>query len=547
MASLSKPERRTLPRLLAACVGLCAASLVCGCCPALAAAPSPVYQERLDRTVRYLQDAQNADGGFGYEAGVESSPDASAWVALALAAAGINPQAQAREGAPSVYSYLAEHAGELTATIELARALLVVDASGTAPEEFGGVHLVKELLERRLSGAGDEGAFSESAGEPTPSVNDTVFAILALSPIEEPEAQAAVQQAVQWLIDVHNLEGGWPPVTVCADRSQPHNECPSEVDMTGAAIEALNAAGRRETSVQREAFEYLHRTQTANGGFPEYASEHEANVASTAWAVQGMWAAGENPETWRAESGEPSDEPLGYLASMQQEDGHIRYRASEELNGIFMTAEVAPALAGQSLPIPSPPLPASPPPASGGGTEAGAGGEAPQPGGGVLAGGGGTGAPLFSRPQPQSQGSTPGGIRLLGAGHARAPAPRSKSTPVREPKLRHVTAGAASAKPVTITAAPSKADGGHHGTGSGTATSGSGAGSQGSGEEVRGVLIDASAGTHAKALEPGAPGLRSAGAGAGGTQWPAISIGGLIGLLILAGSQLERRRPQVIL
>jgi hypothetical protein len=48
-------------------------------------------------------------------------------------------------------------------------------------------------------------------------------------------------------------------------------------------------------------------------------------------------------------------------------------------------------------------------------------------------------------------------------------------------------------------------------------------------------------------LQPGAPGLRGAGAGAGQTPWLAIAIGGMILLLILAGSQLERRRPQVIL
>ena len=120
-----------------------------------------------------------------------------------------------------------------------------------------------------------------------------------------------------------------------------------------------------------------------------------------------MWSAGETPGS-----------PLGYLTSMQQEDGRIRYKASEEQNGVWMTAQVAPAFAGEWLPIPPVPLKEEQPsPAS---REAGAGGESSQQGPGVITGGGGKGAPLFSRPQPQSQGRTPDGVRLLEATRARA-------------------------------------------------------------------------------------------------------------------------------
>ena len=84
----------------------------------------------------------------------------------------------------------------------------------------------------------------------------------------------------------------------------------------------------------------------------------------------------------------------------------------------------------------------------------------------------------------------------------------------------------------------------HKGTG-GVALTGTGAGGggQSSGREVQGILIGAPTG----ALEPGAPGLRGAGAGEDRTSWLAIGIGVAIALLALAGSQLERRRPEVIL
>ena len=532
MAWLLKADVGAATRAALATAGACVALLACAGSPALAAAPSPAYQEALDRTESYLQSAQNADGGFGGEIGGSSGPEVSAWAALGLAAAGINPQQQKRsEGDDSVYAYLAAHASELTRTTDYARELLVVDAAGTSPYEFGGVNLVSEILGRRLSGPGEKGAFTHEAGETTPAVNDTIFAILALSPIKEPAVERIVSEAAEWLIEVHDLKGGWPSAAVCSAHEEAKNECPNEVDMTGAAIEALNAAGFKHTSVQEEAFAFLQAAQSANGGFPEYKAvpEEQPNVASTAWAVEAMWSAGETPES-----------PLGYLASMQQEDGHIRYKANEEQNGVWMTAQVAPALAGEYLPIPPVPLTEeqSPPAPS----AAGAGGESAHAGAGVITGGGGKGAPLFSRPQPQSQGRTPGGVRLLGASRERA-AQRQKAKAARTAKAER-SAATVARTPVTITAVPSKTSPNRHGTESGTAKSGSGAGPEG-GEEVRGELIDATSDAHEQALEPGAPGLRSAGAGGSEEPWLAIAIGGLIALLVLAGSQLERRRPQV--
>lgn len=552
MAWLLKADLGTAARAALATLAVFAAMLTSAGSSALAAAPSPADQEALDRTESYLQSAQNRDGGFPAQAGGSSGPEVSAWVALGLAAAGINPRQQRREeGRPSVYEYLTAHASELARTTDYARELLVVDAAGTSPEDFGGVNLVSQILARKRSGPGEEGAFAHEAGDSTAGVNDTVFAILALSPIKEPAVQNAVQQAVRWLIEVHNSGGGWPSQTVCQAHAQPTNECSSEVDMTGAAVEALNAAGRHDTSVQGEAFEYLHKMQSENGGFPEYAGE-ESNVASTAWAVQAMWSAGERPETWVEDASGTIEQPFGYLASMQEPDGQIRYKASEELNGVWMTAQVAPTFAGEFYPPLEVPLKDEPPQSPSGSTpatqsspgsaEAGAGGESAHAGAGVITGGGGKGAPLFSRPQPQSQGRTPGGVRLLGATRERA-ARREKAKAARTAEAE--SAAATAAKPVTITAVPSKASPNRHGTGSGTAKSGSGAGPEG-GEEVRGELIDATSDSHDQALEPGAPGLRSAGAGGSEEPWLAIAIGGLIALLVLAGSQLERRRPQVV-
>jgi prenyltransferase beta subunit len=550
------PRRAVRPWALSLVLGLLLMGWEAG--PALATPGR--YQGSLDSMVRYLQNDQNADGGFGREPGEGSNNDASAWVALALAAAGINPRDQTPagqhyQGAKNLYTYLAEHAGELTASTDFERDLLVVDAAGTSPTDFGGVNLLERILRRQLTQPGPAaGAFEHEAGSGEPEMNDTIFAILALSPIHEPRVETAVRAAAEWVEREHDCNGGWPATAYRTGGACPTGggslpgEPESSVDMTGAAIEALNAAGRQVAAeqVEQHAFEYLRTAQDADGGFPKEPGEEEPNAASTAWVVQAMWSAGEDPETWVTRSGLASEEPLGYLASLQQADGHIRYEQSEEENGVWMTAYVGAAMAGDPYPIPEAPyeeLPPAPSEAVGGASSStgpgdGQGGESANGASGVTVGGGGAGAPLFSRPQPASKGHTPGGVRLLTSERAKAAQQSSTKKSTAKPRRNP--------GPTRKTPVPVVKSGGsrHEGVGAGSSGGGKGAGGSGAGErEVKGFLISDKQG----ALEPGAPGLRSAGAGAGQTPWLAIAIGGMILLLILAGSQLERRRPQVIL
>lgn len=509
--------------------------------PATLALPSnPTNEGRLDRTVRFLQEAQDTDGGFGGEAGGRSSQLFSAWVALALAAAAINPQDQAKPGGASVYTYLAEHAaqairaelcGSTICTTAFERELLVVDAAGTSPRDFGGIDLLSELLARKLT----DGSFPFVPGGHG-EVNDTIFAILSLSPIAEPAVQEAVRRAAEWVIEQQNTDGSW---------SWQVKGGPGESDMTGAAIEALNAAGMPNTEAQRKAIAYLHEVQKPDGGFPEFPSEAESNSGSTAWATQGIWAAGENPEAQAWIQKSSGRGPLDYLESMQQPDGHIRYRAGEELNGVWMTAYAGPAYAGQPLPVPPPPRNSNPPPPP---SSPGQGGEGSQSGSGVIAGGGGSGAPLFSRPQPRSKGHAAGGARLL----VRKRAKTAKTDSAK----RHRNPGPPRKAPVSTIVGNSPrrrerhSDNGHHGAlrarlagAGGAQLAGAGAGRRAGNREVKGVLLGAPAAAH----EPGAPGLHSAGAGRNQTPWLTVAIAGALLLSFLLGTQLERRRPEAIL
>lgn len=505
--------------VLTLCGALCASALA-------ATAVSPERQRLLDGTVRFLQESQQPGGGFA-RAG-EPSQGVSAWVAIALAAAGVNPRDQALPCGEDAFDYLAGHFREgfeeelawpQVATTAFERELLVVDAAGADPHDFAGFDLVGEILARKLP----DGSFPYVKGGQG-EVNDTVFAILALSPVDEPAAREAIGEAADWLLTQQNDDDGWGYGVKGGE---------SEVDLTGAVIEALNAAGRPDTAAQREGLAYLERAQLPDGGFPALPRrELESNVASTAWAVQGLWAAGENPEEWLTGSGEESEEPLDYMESMQTADGHIRWRESSDLNGIWMTAYVTPTFAGQALPPPRVPRSIAAAPSC---TEAGHGGESPRGGGsGVIAGGGGKGAPLFSRPKPQSQGKTPGGARQLR--HSRRAVDHSDTR--RGENAEQSSATIAAESPDERSAAAPASRAGSGGGGAGAAATGDG-GQDGSGDVVTGILVGAGPSGF------GAPGLRGAGSGSGDGSSMSLAIGAAVLLCCLGGARLEHRRGAV--
>jgi len=388
--------------------------------------------QRLDQTVRFLQDTQNPDGGFGGTQGAPSDPTFTAWVALALAAAGINPRDQQRPGGTDAYAYLTAHTHELTATTDFERAALVAVAAGTSPHDFGGVDLVAAILARQLP----SGAFAAQAGGGAGYVNATAFALLPLSALHDPALAPALARGADWLLHVQEPDGAWG--------FAPGHE-PSS-DTTAAVLQALHAIGRGGTPQEARAWAYLGALHNADGGYGFSSAHPESNAASTAWVAQALWAAGEDPAV--APAGGPS--ALDYLASLQRPDGSIAWKAGDASNAVWMTAYAAPAYAGRPLPIaavpPSAPPTSQPPIAAPTGPPsipvrdapfAGSGGLGRAHGGVAIAGGGGDGAPLFSRPQPQSRGRTPGGARDRSAHRARARgAARESGRPSRPTALR---------------------------------------------------------------------------------------------------------------
>jgi hypothetical protein len=579
------PDGANRPRVATAGFAIvCALAILAGACGAAAlGAAASQHQKSIDDIVRFLQEHQQESGGYA-DAGKKPTQSISAWVTLALAAAGINPLDQIRtvNGVPcghSAFEFLAGHFAESfheelawpgMATTAFERELLVVDTAGTDPHDFAGNDLVGEIIARQGS---DGGIPFVPGGEE--QVNDAVFGILAMKPVNEPATEAALQAATEWLLtEGQDGDGGF---------NWRSTGSPSEVDLTGAAIEALVAAGRKGTEAETKALAFLHEAQRPDGGFAEYpATEGESNVASTSWGVQGIWASGGNPETWLTGSGLASEEPLDYMESMQQPDGHIRWRGSSDLNGIWMTAYVLPAFTGQVMPYALVPraAPATERLASCGETKATP--EAPtenELGGdkatsvtGVGAGGGGEGAEDFTRPQPESKGKTPGGARIKhhakgerASDHSRTRRGENlhqpKGTETAEPRreseadqeVEKVATGASPAA-TEAEADDASATGGvpTDGDGRGRRRDRSAAGARGApisaedarraratttGREVSGIVIGSPDGQQGK-LAFGAPGLRSAGRGGAEEPWVPLAIGA--GALVLLGLGARR-------
>jgi len=308
----------------AAAIVLVAAAAAAVSAPAPAVADASADAAAARASLRYLVEAQNADGGWGGAPGQGSAQLYTGWTALGLAAAGRNPR---DVGSPSAVDFTRGRARELDDLGELARTILVFTASGASPRDVGGRDLLAELLRGRRP----NGSF---AGR----VNTTAFAAMALRAAGRSPSSRPLRSAGRWLASQANRDGGFN----FAGRGGP-----SGVDDTGGAIQGLVAAGRRRTTTVRRAVAYLAGGQNADGGFPLVAGAG-SNAQSTAFAVQGLLAAGRDPARVRRRG---SRDPLAYLRSLTAPSGEVRYSRTSRQTPVWVTAQAVMALARKPLPL----------------------------------------------------------------------------------------------------------------------------------------------------------------------------------------------------
>jgi energy-coupling factor transport system substrate-specific component len=274
----------------------------------------------------YLASAQNGDGGFGGTSGQGSSELYTAWTAMGLAAAGRDPASVRRDGR-SVLDSLRGEVPTLQGVGDEERTILAAHAGGASAYSFAGHDLVAEMLRAR-----------ESNDSFDNQVNLTAFAIFALRAVGHSAGYGAIREAAGWIERQQNSDGGF---------AFGMRGSPSDVDDTGTVLQALVDAGAHDTRVLDAAAAYLIRSQNLDGGFPQQYGG-ESNAQSTAWAVQGLIAAGRSPASVRRRG---SRSPVGYLESLLAPGGSIRYSRTSSQTPVWVTAEALIALAGKTFPV----------------------------------------------------------------------------------------------------------------------------------------------------------------------------------------------------
>jgi hypothetical protein len=294
--------------------------------PARAARGEVASTSGLARELSYIASAQSAGGGFGEAGGRRSSELYSAWVAMGLAAAGEDPLSVKHAG-HSVLDALRAEASTLEGVGDVERTILALHACGVPAQTLGALHLEAMLLAARRP----DGSFSDQ-------VNLTAFAIFALRAEGRPAGARVLQGAARWIIGEQDTDGGFGFATRGSG---------SETDDTAAAVQAIIAAGSHPRSALRRALAYIVHAQNPDGGFPEGAGG-ESNAQSTAWAVQGLVAAGRDVEALTREGGRS---PLEYLRSLVAPDGSVRYSRTSSQTPVWVTAQALIALARKPFPV----------------------------------------------------------------------------------------------------------------------------------------------------------------------------------------------------
>jgi Prenyltransferase and squalene oxidase repeat len=250
--------------------------------------------------VGYLQGRQAPSGAFS-EPGSAPGPLLTAWAALGLRAAGADTG--------RALDYLTAHESGLKEATDVELVALAESAVGRRP-----VRLLARIR-----------AAQRPNGRIGPSVNSTIWGILALRQARE----RAPWAAVRFVLRRQARNGGWAWYV----GGQPDS------NDTAAAIQALRSAGVTGEPIRR-GLAYLRRLRNRDGGF-ELSPGRGSDAQSTAWAVQ-AFAAARRP---------PPRGALAYLRSLRRPDGSFRYSRRYVTTPVWVTAQVLPALAGKPFPL----------------------------------------------------------------------------------------------------------------------------------------------------------------------------------------------------
>jgi hypothetical protein len=294
------------------------------------AAAAPTAAQALasaQRGAQWIASQQESEGNLGSFGGD--------WSMTALAAVGVNAAdirpSPLDPSAQDYYLSLWTGAGPGGAATDAERAILSGYAGGLQTSRLDAhTNLLADLAAQfdghQLGGAG--------------ATNADVFGLLALDVSGAPSE--VMGTLAQTLREQQDPDGGWNFAAGAAT---------SDVDMTGAAIAALCAAGASTADpALARALVYLHAAQDpATGGF--VSASLGLNTDTTGWVTSGLRRCGIDPESWITAQGKT---PLDFLLAQQNPDGSFQWQAGDGNEDLYATQDAVRPLAGAAFTAPAP-------------------------------------------------------------------------------------------------------------------------------------------------------------------------------------------------
>ncbi len=315
-------------RLAQASAVVCVGLIAVGPSSAAASVSEGQASAAAARGAQWIATQQEENGSLGSFGGD--------WSMTALAAAGINA-ADVRSAVldPSAQDfYLSQWTteGPGGAATDEERAILAGYAGGLQTTRLDAhTNLLADLAAQfnghQLGGRG--------------ATNANAFGLLALEASGGPPA--VMDTLAQTLRTEQNADGGW---NFAAGASS------SDVDMTGAGIAALCAAGAdaSDPAVAR-ALTYLRAAQDpVSGGF--VSATLGLNTDTTGWVTSGLRRCGIDPQSWTTAEGKT---PLDFLISQQNPDGSFQWQAGDGNEDLYATQDAVRPLAGAAFTASAPP------------------------------------------------------------------------------------------------------------------------------------------------------------------------------------------------
>lgn len=316
--------------------------------PALAGRPLPLRGRyvAIQKGLRWLQTQQQADGSI--PSAVADVYNGTNQAVLAIVAGGQDPLAwdSTGPGHPDPIDYLKSQAISQTTTVtgtgSCALTILAAGASGQDPASFGGVDLVATLAITQYNPATGQYGLA----------GDVVVHGLSMIALKS-DGQTIPVTATNLLKSWQQANGGWNIADPCVC-GPPTWCCPAydaDIDATGLAIQALVAAGEPVTSpVILNALDFLDQYQQNDGGWDTFGGP-AGNTNSTAWALQGIMAALQDPQG--ADWVQDNQSAWDLLLRVQDPTGYFEYSAPPPPWGtdlVLNTIQAIPALAGRPFP-----------------------------------------------------------------------------------------------------------------------------------------------------------------------------------------------------